>query len=319
MICHELQTLCHCILCHKSMAMFPVWWSHLKHYFVIFFQFLSIVLSEFPWRRSNAKKRDWTLSHTWQVEHGRTIDRWCWLTSESTGLGESAMSLLHTCVLDRTSAWNFTLPFMALCVSSEISFLEEKLLPCHIFTFKCLDISTGIPGFSCHSTCLSCRTQFGHTGENTTLESRKRGRGTGENPSTIATTQQKHTKTYQNTMQPFVLSDSESGLDHVNRNITGQFNFNNFKIKSPYWKKGSWNHFGHPLWLSCLHARKGDKEHDSKALSDEINALGGHHCTCDALHLPRIFGIGMCLGEFSPERLIQRHNPEALTRYLYSL
>jgi hypothetical protein len=244
---------------------------------------------------------------------GRTIDRWCWLTSESTGLGESAMSLLHTCFLDRTSAWNFTLPFMALCVSSEISFLEEKLLPCHIFTFKCLEISTGIPGFSCNSTCLSCRTQFGHTGENTTLESHKRGRGTGENPSTIATTQQKHTKTQCNHLY------SESGLDHVNRNITGQFNFNNFKIKSLYWKKGSWNHFGHPLWLSCLHARKGDKEHDSKALSDEINALGGHHCTCDAFHLPCIFGIGMCLGEISPERLIQRHNPEALTRYLYSI
>ena len=34
----------------------------------LFCQFLSIVLSEFPWRRSNAKKRDWTLSHTWQVE-----------------------------------------------------------------------------------------------------------------------------------------------------------------------------------------------------------------------------------------------------------
>ena len=67
------------------------------------------------------------------------------------------------------------------------------------------------------------------------------------------------------------------------------------------------------LSLSCLwHARKRDKTHDSKALSDEINALGGHHCTCrnDALQLPgemyllnSFDTIGMChLGEVSLPR-----------------
>ena len=123
MVCHQLQPLSHSILCKN---------------------------------KAGSGQRE-NLNTKWLKQDQRIL----LIRTTDELLGDHIVGRYATCDLDQQHrSWNFTFPFIALCVSSEISFLQRLSSACQKVKWKCrANWRTGRKTSSLANyipTCLSC-------------------------------------------------------------------------------------------------------------------------------------------------------------------